>query len=221
MRAAENEEERTERLQNKAAHASQVRAAENEEERTERLQNKAAHASQVRAAENEEERTERLQNKAAHASQVRAAENEEGRTERLQNKAAHASQVRAAENEEERTERHQNMITRASQVRADQKEKVAKLKEEFPPVVDKQLTSACLSGFIEATSYSSISTVICGVCAVRCTKYEQINADELPGRELLLHENSGLTEYTIGDLLLHNYGVDDGMIVNCCTACLR
>ena len=53
----------------------------------------------------------------------------------------------------------------------------------------------------------------------RCVSYESIHVDEVPGSHLLLHGNTGLPEYMVGDLLLHKNGVDDDHI-KCCRDCL-
>ena len=125
---------------------------------------------------------------------------------------------------EEMEAQKEKVKTRKANERYAQKERLAKLKDEFPPNVDEQVTKKCISNFIEATSYSSLSSVVCGICALRCREYEEISAGEVPGRELLLHENSdstNLSEYMIGELLLHPLGVDDTMVVNCCKSCLN
>ena len=161
----------------------------------------------------------RLGKMAARASERRAGESQEEKEIRLPKMAARASERRVGQSQEEKEIRLGKMVAHASEKRAEQKRTLENLRSEFPPVISEEVKNMCLSGFIEATSFSKLPINICAVCASRCNNYESICVDELPGSQLLRHGNTGLPEYRVGDSLLHKGGVDDDHI-KCCRDCL-
>ena len=131
---------------------------------------------------------------------------------------------KACERENMSDEQRREDSNNRSSRRTTQRERLAELQKEFPPNIDEEQVKNCISDFIKATSFSSLSYVICGICAEQCREYAQMSIGDIPGRELLCHEESGfpnLSEYMIGDLLLHHKGVDESFAVNCCNSCLN
>ena len=97
------------------------------------------------------------------------------------------------------------------------------MKEISKNHVSDEIVKQCIRNYFNVTSNESVKNAVCGICGEFCRIYEKNEISCIPNREPLLQEKSDTTnlpEYMIDDLLLHEDGLGEDQLVNCCEQCI-
>ena len=186
-RAAENEQQRAQRLADDRLRKLSARQNEDESQRNTRLANDRQQKEAIRHNEDESQRNIRLDCKRQHTEKFRQNEDENRRKERLTENRLRNEATRTTESSEQTHERIRSISVRRRQRSLENKNRANPDRLQWPRAISTKQKDQCLQDFVKQTSMPMLKQAVCAVCNLRTfvSSMDEYDANQIPNQARL------------------------------------
>ena len=165
----------------------QERAAENEQQKTQRLADDRLRKVSARQNEDNMEHTIRLTYDRQKKEATRKNEDESQRSTRLTLDRQHKEATRATESAEKAHERIRSISVRRRQRSLENKNRANPDRLQWPRAIPTKQKDQCLQDFVKQTSMSMLKQAVCAVCNLRTfvSSMDEYDANQIPNQARL------------------------------------